>query len=183
MDGFQLFDKIRNELQLTLPVVAVTAGVNEGKSRVMESGMNDYLLKPFNEESLFSVIAKHTQSIAERLDETYEIIDLEYLNRIAAGNAAFQKAMLEQFIRQVPEELLALRESIDKADFAGIRSHSHTLKSSVAFLGLSRQLQSLLMRFEDIGPNSLNGQTLSLFLQVENTCLKAVAEAEMLVTE
>lgn len=58
MDGFEATIAIR-KFNTNIPIFALTANVNsEAKSKVLESGMNDYISKPFNPIELFSKIAE-----------------------------------------------------------------------------------------------------------------------------
>lgn len=57
MDGFEATKKIR-EMQITTPIFALTANVNaDARAKVLESGMNDYISKPFNPQELISKIS------------------------------------------------------------------------------------------------------------------------------
>jgi PAS domain S-box-containing protein len=59
MDGFTTAKNIRNELKLTLPIVAVTGHSQYGEEeKCIKAGMNDYLSKPFTKEELFSKVVK-----------------------------------------------------------------------------------------------------------------------------
>jgi signal transduction histidine kinase/CheY-like chemotaxis protein/integral membrane sensor domain MASE1 len=60
MDGFEATAKIRNELGLTLPVLAMTAGVMESeREQCIVSGMNDFIAKPIDVEQMLRVIARN----------------------------------------------------------------------------------------------------------------------------
>jgi PAS domain S-box-containing protein len=59
MDGHELALIIRNELKLTLPIIALTANTNElEKQQCLVEGMNDYVAKPFVANELFKKINK-----------------------------------------------------------------------------------------------------------------------------
>jgi signal transduction histidine kinase len=56
MDGLEAAREIR-KLGSQVPIIALTASVSlEAEKRVMDSGMNDYLTKPFNPKDLFAAI-------------------------------------------------------------------------------------------------------------------------------
>ena len=71
MDGFETTSRWR-ELELAqgltrLPIVALTASaVNGDRDRCLAAGMDDYLLKPFEQADLMAMLARHLR-IGERL--------------------------------------------------------------------------------------------------------------------
>lgn len=61
MDGFEATRRLRSELKLTLPVVAMTAGVTEyDRAYCLHAGMDDFLPKPVTLERLRDMLSKHT---------------------------------------------------------------------------------------------------------------------------
>jgi CheY-like chemotaxis protein len=60
MDGFTATRIIRDELALTLPVIAMTAGVMESeRERCIAAGMNDFIAKPIDVEQMFATMQRH----------------------------------------------------------------------------------------------------------------------------
>jgi CheY-like chemotaxis protein len=60
MDGFEATTRIRGELGLTLPVLAMTAGVMESeREQCIASGMNDFIAKPIDVEQMLRAIARN----------------------------------------------------------------------------------------------------------------------------
>ena len=48
MDGYEATRQLRERLRLDTPILAMTAGATQGgRKRCLETGMNDYMLKPF----------------------------------------------------------------------------------------------------------------------------------------
>ncbi|GJJ02981.1 hypothetical protein RugamoR64_35190 [Duganella rhizosphaerae] len=65
MDGFTATRAIRDELGLTLPVIAMTAGVMESeREQCIAAGMDDFIGKPVDVEQMFATIAKHRRQAA-----------------------------------------------------------------------------------------------------------------------
>lgn len=64
MDGIEATRKIRNDLNLkTLPIVAMTAhAMNGDRERCIEAGMNDYVAKPVNAQTLVHTILRFIES-------------------------------------------------------------------------------------------------------------------------
>jgi PAS domain S-box-containing protein len=57
LNGYQASKVIRQELKLDIPIIALTANAMKGeKEKCLEFGMNDYVSKPFDEESFLQVI-------------------------------------------------------------------------------------------------------------------------------
>ncbi|NVM78220.1 signal transduction histidine kinase/DNA-binding response OmpR family regulator [Duganella sp. SG902] len=60
MDGFTATRKIRAELGLKLPVIAMTAGVMESeREQCTSAGMDDFIAKPIDVEQMFATLARH----------------------------------------------------------------------------------------------------------------------------
>ena len=60
MDGFEATGLIRSELKLTLPVLAMTAGVMASeREQCIASGMNDFIAKPIDVEEMLRTILRH----------------------------------------------------------------------------------------------------------------------------
>ena len=60
MDGFTATQQIRNELGLTLPVIAMTAGVMESeREQCAHAGMDDFIAKPIDVEQMLATLARH----------------------------------------------------------------------------------------------------------------------------
>jgi len=59
MDGLEATRIIRKHLNNKVPIIALTANeVKQEKNRCVQAGMNDFLMKPFDEKDLVSIINK-----------------------------------------------------------------------------------------------------------------------------
>lgn len=57
MDGYEAVEKIRKELQISIPIYAVTADAYpEDLERAIQMGMNGYITKPYKKEELVDLI-------------------------------------------------------------------------------------------------------------------------------
>nr|HPH32244.1 ATP-binding protein [Chitinophagaceae bacterium] len=71
MDGLEASLKIRKDLGLSVPIVALTASaLNEESHRCLDAGMNDFIIKPFKEEEMVQVLIRNI-----RLDHRAELND------------------------------------------------------------------------------------------------------------
>jgi CheY-like chemotaxis protein len=69
INGYEATYKIRHELGLDTPVIALTAHASEGeREKCLSYGMNDYLAKPFKGEEFYHIISSHLAGEIEHTD-------------------------------------------------------------------------------------------------------------------
>jgi CheY-like chemotaxis protein len=60
MDGLEATQIIRNQMQITTPILALTANVfKQDIDTYLAAGMNDFIIKPFDEEEFFKKITQN----------------------------------------------------------------------------------------------------------------------------
>ncbi len=73
MDGYELIKKIKNELKLSLPCIAVTAFAVQGdKEKILLAGFDDYISKPVDIEQLKTILNKYCADLEEKSDENIQ---------------------------------------------------------------------------------------------------------------
>jgi signal transduction histidine kinase/CheY-like chemotaxis protein len=180
VDGYTATEKIRHDLNLEIPIIAMTAHALTGeREKCLGAGMDDYISKPLNEEELYKLINKYAQG--NRRNDT-SVIDLEYLKIISKGDEVFEKNMIRSFSTQMPEELKRLKSSIIDKNYEQISSIAHNLKSTLSFMGLN-QLTPLLQQIEQEckkqdGINRISDN----FTLISATCQLAIIEARELIS-
>ncbi|WP_129021494.1 PAS domain-containing hybrid sensor histidine kinase/response regulator [Edaphocola flava] len=154
MDGVQATRYIRHQLQLEIPIIALTASAyNSERSKCLEAGMNDYLAKPFDEEDLVKIIfawVNHGErknfvqktSIEPEADALY---DLGKLRDMADGDEVFLERMVNLFIKIVPESLVQLQEAYAQQNFTQLGAVAHKLKPSILNMGISTLRRDVLL--------------------------------------
>jgi len=180
MDGYTATEKIRYDLQLAIPIIAMTAHALAGeKEKCLGAGMDDYISKPIHEEQLYKIINKHAQSSSAT---AVSVIDLEYLQSLSKGDKDFEKNMIRSFSIQMPEELKQLKTAITQKNYKKIGSMAHNMKSTVSCMGL-QQLTPLLQQIEQESENR-NGLTLITenYTLIAATCHLAIREAKKLIS-
>jgi len=64
MDGFAATRYARRELGLTLPILAMTAGVMQSEQdQCIAAGMDDFIAKPLDIEQMLDTISRHWDAI------------------------------------------------------------------------------------------------------------------------
>jgi len=81
MDGFTATRILRDELKLTLPIIAMTAGVLESeRERSRDAGITDFIPKPIEVEEMLAVLRRHLPKHAapapapEPLDHQHDLL-------------------------------------------------------------------------------------------------------------
>jgi len=181
MAGYTTTEKIRYDLHLRLPIIAMTAHALTGeKEKCLGAGMDDYISKPINEGHLYKLINKYAQS--SKPASKGAVIDLGYLRSLSKGDNAFEKNMIKSFSIQMPKELNELKTAIDQKDYKKICSIAHNMKSTVSYMGL-KQLTPLLQQIEQESENEndlihINDN----FILIDATCELAIREARELIS-
>jgi signal transduction histidine kinase/CheY-like chemotaxis protein/HPt (histidine-containing phosphotransfer) domain-containing protein len=179
MDGYTATEKIRFDLHLNLPIIAMTAHALAGeKERCIGAGMDDYISKPIDEQLLYKLIHKYAQALSE---SELAVIDMDYLRLLSKGDKEFERNMMQAFTEQIPRELHELKTAISKRNYKKIASVAHTMKSTVSYLGI-HQLTPLLEQIE-ADAHSKNGvaRINDNFTSVEATCQLAIREVNKLM--
>ncbi len=166
MDGFMATRAIRQELGLTLPILAMTAGVMaDEQAACREAGMDDIIAKPIDVELMLGTISRYLprpvaaagavapdNALTPALtppdqDPAPAALDLSTLQQTLGEDEALLTRLLAQFqieSRQLHQQLSAVLAQQDKETAARI---VHTLKGHAGTLGAER-LAHLARRIE-----------------------------------
>ncbi len=175
VDGYEATRRIRLEEKMRnvdrpTPIVALTANAMSGdRERCLESGMSDYLAKPFTEEQLRYMLQKHLPSTnGARETSTCEtrqpapavkvngkedpVLDASVIEKLRSLQHRTKRDVLSETVRLYYESsktsLDALRAAVRAGDVTGIRDAAHSLKSSSYLVGANR-LSDLCRRLEE----------------------------------
>jgi CheY-like chemotaxis protein len=160
MDGFTATAMLRRELQLTLPIIAMTAGVLASeRDRCVEAGISDFIAKPVIVEEMMSVIQRHlpqqlravqgegTGSAAAPAAIAGQVFSMDSLMKVMGadpkGRAVMFKMVrgaIDSGMQPMDEADQALRES-RYHDAARIL---HSLRGAVGALGAKRLINATL---------------------------------------
>jgi PAS domain S-box-containing protein len=149
LDGYQTTKIIRNTLRLNTPIIAMTAHSIVGeKEKCIAAGMNNFISKPFNPDTLYHKIIKKlskaligntTEEIQlDQMDEPALKVNMNYLKELSAGNSDFEMEMIQLFLKQIPEELQNIEHAIEFNDIQKLRDLCHKVKSSFDIFGLQK---------------------------------------------
>jgi len=143
MDGVEATKQIRSVLRKSTPIVALTANAfKHDLDLYLSVGMNDYLIKPYREEELYSKIAIYTEKEEDKLlpedlnQKKSKLYDLTELRELSRSDETFINSMLNIFKDLASQTIIQLRESINKNDILAIQKIAHKTKPSIDSMGI-----------------------------------------------
>lgn len=77
------------------------------------------------------------------------IIDIQRLQEISGGDSEFEKEILESYLVDAEEQIAAVKDAIEKADFTKIKRHAHQLKGASGNVG-ALEIQKLGLELEKL---------------------------------
>jgi signal transduction histidine kinase/DNA-binding response OmpR family regulator len=189
LDGYTTTLKIRNELGMNIPIIAMTAHAMAGeKEKCLSYGMNEYISKPIRENELFELINKILRpdgktEIKNKKENipvlNGELLNLDYLKEVSEGNIEFEKTMIEQFLKQAPGELESMKVAFNKNNYPELAHIAHNFKTSVSFMGLANNLNYYLDYIEtNAGIQNANEEIGAIIMTVDSICQRAFREAK-----
>ena len=168
MDGFTATKKIRelNSERQNIPVVAMTAhAMKQDRERCLDAGMDDYISKPVDPEKLNEVVGKWSKrrnkgvEVEHRSDDLKHDdnqsicespIDMEAALKRAMGDKSFLEELILQFTEDLPDEIKALSEALNRKDAESITERAHSIKGTAANLG-AEGIAKAALQLEEAG--------------------------------
>lgn len=176
LDSYGATEPIRQELKLTLPVLAMTVGVIEHERQgCMQSGMDDFIAKPVPPQQLFETLSRYldrdgavpsnaAHALQEAVPAMFNPAPLAELVALQEGKLELVGGSLEEAIRQGLGPLDAAHAVWQSGDHVAAAKAMHTLRGGIGSLGgdgsvmVSRQLEQELTTGDDVAIALLIGQ-------------------------
>jgi PAS domain S-box-containing protein len=159
MDGMTASKVIRERLQITTPILALSANVIKGiVEKCEEAGMQGYISKPFEPDELFGkigqFIAKSGNNEANLIDEELDIVfaDVSRLEKMIGSDQYQMHKMLNKFLEITPTYVAELNAGDSANDMIAIAAASHKLKSSIDLVS-APIIRELIMKINHVSHN------------------------------
>ncbi|MGA2344214.1 MAG: response regulator, partial [Steroidobacteraceae bacterium] len=153
LDGNEATRRIRTELNLDLPIVALTAGALVGeRQRALDAGMDDFVSKPFDPQALIRQVRR---LVEHARGEPIPMVFDDKKSAVQGDGRPFMRSIDAAVVQQMFGDDLSLFKSLlarilrDYADFAlpievapddelacrHLKARSHKLKGSAGMIG------------------------------------------------
>lgn len=181
MGGVEATEIIRKKMNIHTPIVALTANAIKGnREQYLQAGMNGYVSKPFDTESLFKQITSVLQLKYRALAKEEEIenlrntpitheltvsmlaeahFSLNKLEKTAQGNLQFIKRMISIFCEQVPDQILQLKNAYEMRNWPELKRVAHQMKPSIDIMEVT-QLKAEIRVIEKLSEKNPNRKEL-----------------------
>ena len=166
MDGLTATCEIRKQKKFAkLPIIAMTANVlTKHRKAAEKAGMNDYIVKPINEQELLSTMAKWIKPMKfidpEQVDQSkspgeegnMEILDIEGIDvkaglAIAQENQALYRKLLGMYRDGQRDFVARFQEAQKDGDMKTLKRIAHTLKGVSGNVG-AKKVQEAALKLE-----------------------------------
>ncbi len=130
----------------SIPIIALTAGIVKGEKEKCEAaGMNDFVSKPFVEETLVSIFKRWLKSNAPINIETAALkekeaslhLDLEQIRKYMGADDLLILQFLNLTILEIKKSIIAIEQAIAEKDIRTVKSAIHKLKGTSLTASLS----------------------------------------------
>lgn len=186
MNGFEATEHIRNSMNSTIPIIALTADVTTvDLAKCKSVGMNDYLAKPIDERLLYSKIVrliKKTEGMKKtkqtpQTNEREKCIDLAYLTHRTKSNPILMLEMIELYLEQTPSLIETIKQSFQEQDWDLLQSAVHKMIPSFSIMGMNKEFEDLAKKIQEYANSQQETDEIAnLVIELEMICVQACTE-------
>ncbi len=201
MNGFEATEYIRTQLNLKVPIIALTADVTTvDVEKCKAVGMNDYISKPIDDKLLYSKIIKYLKNADYDKNAVFSnrekikappltCVNFDYLKRITKTEARMAE-MIGLYLQEIPQLVQAMKKAIEAREWHALKSATHSIIPTFATMGIhpeseeaAKALQALAVILIANGPaEAASEETMTrihaLFLKIETVCALTAQELE-----
>lgn len=150
LNGMEATRILREEKQVSLPIIAVTANALKGeREKYLNSGFNDYIPKPFDANLLCEKVEQWTgsksfKSTAMERANHEGLYSIDKLENMSGGNEMLSRKLVSVFIKNTSESLDLMEQKLETKEYAEVQKIAHKLKPSFDMMGVDVAYQQAL---------------------------------------
>ena len=140
LDGYEVAARIRDPksgvTNPEIPIMAMTASAMKGeRAKCLAAGMNDYIAKPVQPESLANALEKwlpRRPRTVPALPVRNAVFDEAALIERVMGDRALARTIARGFMEDISSQIATLRSQAMAGDVAGAKRQAHRIKGAAA---------------------------------------------------
>jgi PAS domain S-box-containing protein len=160
MNGFEATEYIRNTLQSTIPIIALTADVTTvDLAKCKLAGMNDYIAKPVDERLLYSkiiaLVKKPVMIVSKELlveaildQKNIKCTDLQYLAERTKSNTTIMMQMIAIYLEQTPQLIQDMKKSFTEKNWVKLDEAVHKMIPSFSIMGIHDEYELMAKKIQ-----------------------------------
>lgn len=186
MGGIEATSNIRshsNKIKSHIPIIALTANALVGDAeKYMAAGMDDYISKPFDRETLFRKLQFYTKKDLVQdtknphVNSSFDNNELNlpnyaHLEKNFQNNTVFLKKIYTIFLETTPEIVNDLKQFSELKDYEKVQATAHKLKASIDAFKISA-LHDTIRNIEKFAANKTNLNDIPGLIKATDEILK-----------
>lgn len=190
MNGFEATNYIRNTMNSSIPIIALTADVTTvDLAKCKAVGMNDYIAKPVDERLLYSkivslvkkpILINVKETDVNNLVKKVKYTDLTYLIHRTKSSPILMMEMISLYLEQTPPLINIMKQSMREKDWATLYGAVHKMIPSFAIMGMSTDFENMAKKVQEYASTQLQTEGIpNLVKQLENVCKQACIELKV----
>lgn len=159
LNGYEATQILRNEYNLEIPILALTAGTVKGEAeKCLSAGMNDFINKPISEKTIYESLKKwlnidsNENTNSELEVDSKMVFDMSILKSYFGDDSEMITEVLRSTELTLNESLERLMEINDKDDLESLKYINHKLigmSKATGLLSLHAKIETNLENTED----------------------------------
>ncbi len=111
------------------------------------------------------------------------VLDLDHLKRIVGNDPAFLRQVLRIFVRNTPQDMQALSESVSNNNLEQVSFYAHKLKSAAGAIGYTQAYDDF-KELEVLAKNQTPIEEIEQrVLKLSNECMSCMVDIEQIMNE
>jgi HPt (histidine-containing phosphotransfer) domain-containing protein len=111
------------------------------------------------------------------------VLDLDHLKRIVGNDPAFLRQVLQIFVRNTPQDMQALSESVSAGNFEQVGFYAHKLKSAAGAIGYTQAYDDF-KQLEVLAKNqSPMAQIEERVVKLSKECMSCMVDIEEIMNQ
>jgi signal transduction histidine kinase/CheY-like chemotaxis protein len=164
MDGYETAARLRSQLQLNIPIIAMTANAMPAdRERAQEASMNDYLTKPFTKGALSRLLNQWLSKTGGAKEDpaAWPALDLAVLEELwesVGWRTSALRKIYDSFITNVRGTIYLL--GTDNMPVVQVKRSLHTIRGSGGMVGAMRIARTVATLEHALANNQLTAATI-----------------------